>query len=800
MTEPSHPPERQALGVAIVSQELASHPAPIPLREVASSRSRQGGAAPIVRRSRPRPLTSLVGREADVAAVRALFLEEGVRLLTLTGPGGVGKTRLALAVAEAGDALFADGAVFVELASVRDPALVPTIVAESVGVQDAGVLAVRDSLIGALRERELLLAIDNFEHVLPAALLVADLLAACPGLRILVSSRAPLALSGERLWPVAPLALPAEGAHDPLASPAMILFAERARAVVPGFRLDAENAGAVAEICRRLDGLPLAVELAAARVRLLDPAALLARMEPRHRLLTGGGHDRPARLRTIEDAIAWSYDLLAPAEQWLLRRLSVFAGGFTLEAVEAVTPHSAADPLAALQTLVDHSLVSRRTLGEPSRFTMLETIREFAFERLTAAGEARDARDAHARWCLGFAEQYAPDYFVHDDVVARAAMIAAEHANLLAALAHLDAAGAGDQQIRLAALLGPFWFHHSVGRACLESALARPTTRLGDEAVALGNLARLATFQGDFGAAAAALERAVDRAAVAGTARVTAFVVTCQAILVLFEGRFAAATARATEAETIAAGAGESFVAAFARFVGARARHYGGDLTGAEAHYTGLLADSPPPRFAAALYHHSLAMIARTRGRPEVALPLYAAALDVVFATGELLTAASCLEDIATVLAALDRAESAARLFGAAAAFRKTIGVPMAPPDVPDYARAVEATRARLGPVVFAAAGEGGSALPPAEAVAAATALARSTASEAGRAAEAVGLSRREREVLRLLVDGLSDKEIGAVLAISRHTASKHVGVVLAKLGVDSRTAAAAVALRDGLV
>ncbi len=285
--------------------------------------------------SLPTPLTSFIGREREIADACDLLLG-GVRLVTLTGPGGVGKTRLAVRVAGELAQDFADGAVFVPLASVTDFDLVPTTVGLALGVREAGDRTLASRLADALRDRALLLVLDNFEHVVEAAPLVTHLLESCHRLAVLVTSRTPLRVSGEHVFPVPPLAVPdpAEPTARVAETEAVCLFVARARAADPAFALTTENARAVAAVCQRLAGLPLAVELAAARVRVLPPAALLPRLAPALPLLTGGRRDDPARLRTMRDAIAWSYDLLLPDEQALFRRVSVFAGGFTLEAAE----------------------------------------------------------------------------------------------------------------------------------------------------------------------------------------------------------------------------------------------------------------------------------------------------------------------------------------------------------------------------------------------------------------------------------------------------------------------------------
>jgi predicted ATPase/class 3 adenylate cyclase len=444
----------------------------------------------------PTPPTSLIGRESAVAEVVGLL--RTARLATLTGPGGVGKTRVAIAVAAALQADFADGVFFVDLSPLVDGTLVDQAIAATIGMPMtsetslyAGGNGARpsfaDRLIDWLRAKQLLLVLDNFEQVLDAAPLVARLLATVAQLRVLVTSRAPLRLQGEQEFPVPTLPVPSplsRGQPDPAtveAASAVRLFVERARSVQPDFALNVESASAVSAICRRLDGLPLALELAAARVKLLPPATLLERLSSRLSILTGGPRDAPARQRTLRATIAWSYDLLAPAERALVRRLAVCAGGCTLAAAEALAAAPPAldhDLLDGLAGLVDQSLL-RQELGRDAtggpRYAMLETVREFGKEVLREQGEAAAVSYAHARWCLRFAR--------HGNVGLRGpdqalwlARLEDERDNFRAALTWVQETGKRDVGLQLGVALTWFWFTSSQreGYAWLASLLSLP--------------------------------------------------------------------------------------------------------------------------------------------------------------------------------------------------------------------------------------------------------------------------------------------------------------------------------------
>ena len=410
--------------------------------------------------------TALLGRDRAVADVLTLF-DGGARLVTLTGPGGTGKTRLSVQVAAELLEQAADGVWLVELAPISDPVLVPSTIAQVLGVREFGGRPALDVVREHLRGKSLLLVLDNFEQILSAASVVSDMLAASAGLRVLVSSREPLRLRGEVEYAVPPLALPDPSqAVTPVRladSAAVSLFVERASAVRTGFAVTDRNAPAIAEICRRLDGLPLAIELAAARVRLLSPEAMVTRLDRRLPLLTGGARDLPARQQTLRNAIAWSHDLLTDDERTLFCRLAVFVGGWSLESAEAVCQFDdgGLDVLSGLDSLVSKSLVKADDdLGSEPRFRMLETIREFGLEQLAASGEEATVRRRHLRWCTDFAVQnesriYGPG------MVARMEQLRLEHDNFRAALAWSladSASASADAGLWLAGALGTFWF------------------------------------------------------------------------------------------------------------------------------------------------------------------------------------------------------------------------------------------------------------------------------------------------------------------------------------------------------
>src|SRR5215470_11877446 len=430
----------------------------------------------------PVPATPLLGREQEAAEVDDLVAREGVRLVTLTGPGGVGKTRLMVEAARRLGPGFADGVRFVELAAVPAADLVASAIAAGLGLSTSAGQLTAD-LGSYLRPRRLLLAVDNFEQVIAAAPLLAGLLAAAPGLVMLVTSRAVLRLSGEHEFAVPPLAVPpADAAPDPgqLGRYASVsLFAERARAADPGFELIAGNAAAVAEICRRLDGLPLAIELAAARVRLLPPQALASRLGQRFSLLTGGPRDLPPRQQTLRNTLDWSFELLPAGEQALLARLGVFAGSFSLPAAEAIGADAPGQDQAeavmdTLGALVDSSLVQPQTRRDQPRFALLETIRQYALDRLREGGDWVQAHDRHAAYFQALAEPTDAD-LTGPGQLAWLDRLETEHDNLRAAISWLAGHGPLEQAVHLITVTNRYWWLRGH---------AAELTRPGDDIVA----------------------------------------------------------------------------------------------------------------------------------------------------------------------------------------------------------------------------------------------------------------------------------------------------------------------------
>ena len=696
----------------------------------------------------PAQTTPFIGREDAIRAVREQLSNAKVRLLTLSGVGGTGKTRLALHAAADMVDEFEHGVFFVPLAALSDPALVLQTIAQAFDVREAAGRQLKEQLKDHLREKQMLLVLDNFEQVIDAAPLITDLLAAAPRLKVLVTSREMLRLSGETDYPVPPLALPDLKQLPPLEHltqyEAVALFIERAVAVKPAFTVTNENAPAVAEICYRLDGLPLAIELAAARVRVLPPQRMLVELSHRLRFLMGGARDLPARQQTLRGAIDWSHDLLTADEQKLFRRLAVFVGGCTLEAIEAVCKLE--DDLKVLETvesLAGKSLVRETEAhGEP-RFAMLETIREYAADSLHASGDEERVRERYWDYFLTLAQEAEPKS-VGAEQATWLRRFDQEHDNLRSALDWSLAQPGSEGGLRLCGALQRFWWtrgYLSEGRESCVRVLGKPGAeeRTQYRAKALKTAGVLAYQQGDYPAARAldeeslAIQRQLgDRRGIAGSLNNLGLVACDQgdfaAARLLHEeslaimreledrkgianslnnlgnvaydqGDFAAARELYEESLAIERELGDrEGVARVLGNLGNVAKHQG-DYPAARALHEESLAIKRElgyrQRIASSL--NSLGDLALDQGDSASAQALYREGLVIGRELGERLRIAFSLEGLAAVVAALGSAPRAARIWGAAERLRSEAGSPLPPKDRPYYDRRVAAARTGLG-------------------------------------------------------------------------------------------------------
>ena len=547
----------------------------------------------------PQQRTSFVGREREAADVTDLLTQS--RLITLTGPGGTGKTRLAVKVAADHLDRFADGVFFVDLSPIRDPALVPSAVAQALVVREEPGRDQLDTLSDHLRDRHLLLVLDNTEQVIESGLAVARLLDSAPRLTIVATSRVPFHISGEREYHVPAMSVPDPGQASDIeliaGSEAVALFTERAAAVRTGFHVTAENAVAVAEVTARLDGLPLAIELAASRLNVLTPQALLARLTERLPLLTGGARDLPERQRTLRGTIEWSHELLKHEERRLFARLAVFAGGWTLESAEAVCgPSLGSDVLEGLSNLVDASLVRHAELvsGEP-RFTMLETIREFAVEQLAASDEAPEFRRRHAEHFRDLAERYDPGFFFRiggtgPEQSARGLHLDREYENIRAALGWAADGGDVATGLRIAGALSWYWQHRghfADGRGWLERLLSapQPATEPAVRIRALLPMGDLALMQGHRDVAETAWQEAVDLAREIQDRRLLAWSLLDLADIPTFAKDYGRAEAMLQESLATAQEGGDRILASEVGAVLGRLAYFRGDIATAEERY-----------------------------------------------------------------------------------------------------------------------------------------------------------------------------------------------------------------------
>lgn len=633
-------------------------------------------------------LPALIGREREIAEGARLLQREDVRLVTLTGVGGTGKTRLAQAVAHQLLPAFADGVYFIELAAITDPELVALAIAQPLGVKEEGGRCLTECLRDHLRGLRMLLVLDNFEQLLSAAPLVADLLACSRRLKILVTSRARLHLSLEQEFTVPSLALAPGGvqlsAGEVLRYAAIRLFVDRAHAVRPGFAVTDDSALAVAEVCARLDGLPLAIELAAARVRLLQPRAILSRLEHRLKLLTGGARDLPRRQQTMRATVEWSYDLLDPHEKVLFRRLAVFAGGFTLEAAETVCRRATDGPrvevLDAVASLVDKSLLvqTERPDGE-LRFRLLEVVKEYALEALEPTSEANPVRQSHASYFLALAEEAEPQLLERASVQ-WLERLEEEHDNLRTALRWSTAHDA-DTAVRLAGALQYFWLFHGYlteGRKWLAAALDRSAeAAAGPRSKVEFGAGQLARLQGDYHAAYRCYQQSVASSRVAGDRRQVALSSEgLGSVVAHLHGDFGAARALFTEALSIGRELEDDRVVATSLNSLAELERAEGNLAAARPLYEEALARhrQKGDKEGQSICLCNLGAVAYCEGDLQAARSRYAEALAAALELGNRIDISISLDGFAAVTAERGDVEQAVQLAGAADGLRESMG------------------------------------------------------------------------------------------------------------------------------
>ncbi len=768
----------------------------------------------------PVELSSFVGREREVSEVKRLLGE--ARLLTLTGPGGCGKSRLAMAVAFEAVAGFEDGAWWVGLAPLSDPDLVPQVVAAELRASETPGRTPIQALIEHLESKRVLLIIDNCEHLIEAcAELVNTLLRSCPGLKILATSREALGIAGESAWLVPSLSMP-DPEHPPAFEDltnyeAVRLFVERAKAVASGFDLTEKNAPTVARLCQRVEGIPLAIELAAARVRALSVEQIDARLEDSLTLLAGRDRTAPARQRTLRGALDWSFGLLSELERPLFGRMSVFAGGWTLEAAEVVGDGDGIEEdeiLDLLTRLVDKSLVAAEAGMEGGvRYRMLEPLRQYGLERLKESGEAERVHGRHARHFLALAEEAESELREQEAWLER---LEREHANFRAALSW--ALGPEDPRseervevgLRLATALAQarFWnaYGPSEGRRWLERVLARSgASRTSVHAKALNQAGWLAIFQGDYEQAVALLEEGM--ALFKGLEDKTGVATSLAHLgqLSLHGGDRERTKTLNREAEALRWGLADRQAIGFLLIFMAMAALDEGDHERAVA----LIEESMALNRelgdlrGTAMCLTLLGVIALERGDAERAAALYEEDMLILRGLRDKTGTAYGLRGVAGAAALRGEPARAAKLWGAEEALRESIGQPLSHHDRhhPDYENLVAITRSQLAEEAWETAWSEGRAMTPEEATEyALSEVVEEESTPSAKEEDTAGLSERELEILRLVARGMTDSQVAERLFISPRTVGQHLRSIYRKLGVPSRAAAAREAVERSLI
>jgi predicted ATPase/DNA-binding CsgD family transcriptional regulator len=782
------------------NEKLAAlaHSTDLPILENRERSAERTGAPPV-------PATPLFGRDETLAELSRLLTTKRTRLLTLTGPGGTGKSRLALELAAELRATFPT-IWFVDLTTVRDPDLVPSAIAQAVGARDGGSGPRTTALHDFLAAQPSLIILDNFEHVMDAASFVGDLLQACLELVVLVTSREGLGLRAERVFLVEPLAVPdleqLSDAEFTRLVPSVVLFEERARARRATFQLTDDVVPVVGQICVRLDGLPLAIELAAAQANVLTPAAILKRLNARAPLIGSVHRDLPARHQTLQSTVAWSYDLLEPAEQAVFRQCGVFSGGFSAEAIEAVCVDlpTGGVPLAIVAQLVTKSLVRMADeLAEEPRFWLLETIREYAVDQLQCADELATARRRHAEYFVGLAERregslLGPRTATVLDHLAR------EYANFRAVFQWASEAGELAQGLRLADALYRFWIARgplSEPRAWLEHALAKS----GEESAplragALNAAGVLAAMQQDHDRAMQLLRESLDLWVGLGETSRQATVLLNIGLLAHITGQAADAQHQLERSHALFLEVGDRSGQARAVASQARLAREQGDLARAmrlaeEAlvHFRLVGDDFGTAHQLANLGHLKLALDDHSG-----AAAGFRQALEAWQVLGNPFEIAECLDGVAAVLTGQPR--RAAQLLGAAEALRERSGALVAAVEKERYGRLVARVQRQLRDDTFAAAWRDGRALTMDRAIELARVLDQHVASHQG---DDGVLSPREREIAQLIGRGQSNRGIAESLIVSIKTVETHVQHIFRKLECTSRSEVAVWASRHGL-